>query len=519
MQQPQRAKLIPGRRARLLALITVALSTLAGAILLSAGGCGPSTTGVPIKEAKPYAGAALRVSCPRPEFAAVLTPLAKAWASRNDANVDVVPDPMAPGDAADIGVIPIAELGTWADRGELAPIPPALRAAGNAYQRQDVIEVYRERLAGWGRQTLGVPLAGGAAVIVYRADRLADPQTRAKFSGRFRRPPDRLATWEDFAEWAELLAALDGKPSLPPAPDAPDQLADLLFRVAACYDRPALNDIAVAKRQSDPKFEEEILSFQHQVATGRPRLDSPGFVAAAGWLARLRAGKCLPDGPPGGQANALARGAASLAVLSLGELSELTRLARQKGAVPLTHFGVAQLPGTRSYFDLAGKPTPVAGANYVPYFSGGLLGVVRTRCASPDAAFDLLANLGGPALSQQLVGAPELGVGPFRESHVSPERLLLWLGYGFDDARSRALLSALQQNVRSDVRNPAFELRGPDHAGLTAALAAELRRLARGEEADAARAMGRANAAWQELDAKVPADKLLAWRRRAAGLD
>jgi ABC-type glycerol-3-phosphate transport system substrate-binding protein len=516
MQQPRTAKLIFARRTHLYALTIIATSTAAGA-LLSAGGCGPSNTGVPVVKAKPFAGAKLRVSCPRREFAAVIAPLARAWAGRNDAAVEVVTEPMAPGDAADVGVIPAAELGTWADRGELAPVPTTLRAASNAYQRQDVIDVYRERLAGWGRQTLALPLSGGAAVIVYRADRLADPPTRAKFSDRFGRPPAvPPATWEDFAEWAELLAALDGKPSLSPPPEEPDRLTDLFFRVAACYDRPALNDIAIARRRADRKFEEETLSFQYRVDDGRPRLESPGFVAAAGWLARLRATKCLPDGPAADPIKALADGTASLAVVSLAELA---RLPREKGMVP-TRFGVAQLPGTRSYFEPGSeKPTPVGGANYVPYFAGGLLGVVRTRCANPDAAFDLLADLGGPTLSQQLISATELGAGPFRESHVSPERLLLWLGYGFDDARSRALQSALQQNIRADIKNPAFALRGPDHAALTAAVAGELWRLARGEEADAARAMARANAAWQEHDAKIPAEKLSSWRRRDAGLD
>jgi ABC-type glycerol-3-phosphate transport system substrate-binding protein len=515
MQQPHPAKLISVRRTHLLALITVGVFATAAAIL-SAGGCGPSNTGVPGKEAKPFAGAALKVSCPQTEFAAVITPLTKAWAGRNEAKVEVASEPMASGDTADIGVIPVADLGTWADRGELVPTPTTLRAAGNAYQRQDVIDAYRERLAGWGRQTLALPLAGSGAVIVYRADRLADPPTRAKFADRFGRPPDRPATWEDFAEWAELFAALDGKPSLAPLPAEPDRLADLFFRVAACYDRPALNDTAVAKRQTDPKFEVEALSFQYRVDTGRPRLDSPGFVAAAGWVARLRATKCLPDGPPSDPVQALADGTASLAVLSLAELA---RMPREKGMVP-TRFGVAPLPGTRSYFDPAsGKPTPVASTNYVPYFAGGLLGVVRTRCANPEAAFDLLADLGGPTRSLELVSATRLGVGPFRESHLNQERLVIWLGYGFDDARSKALQGAMQQNFRADVKNPAFALRGPDHAALTAALAGELGRLARGEEPDAARAMARANAAWQELDSKAPADKLLSWRRRAAGLD
>lgn len=514
MQQPRSAKFLARRRGPFFALLTAGVTAVT---LAWVGGCGPSDTGTQPKDARPFRDAALRVSCPDAEFARVIAPLARAWASRHGAKVEVVTDPMAAGDAADVGVLPLAELGAWADRGELVPVPTALRAAGNAYQRQDVIDAYRERLANWGRQTLALPLAGGGAVIVYRADRLADPAVREKFAARFGRPPDRPATWEDFADLAEFFAALDGKPSLPPLPDSADRLAELFFRVAACYDRQAMNDIVLARRQKVGNFEAEVLSFQFRTDTGRPRLDAPGFVAAAAWLARLRAAKCLPDAPAANPAAALADGTAALAVLTLAELAKLPR---EGGKVP-DRFAVAPLPGTRTFTDPAtGKPAPAAaGVNYVPYYGTGRLGVVRSRCANPDAAFDLLADLGGPARSLELVSAVGLGVGPFRDSQLSGDRLLIWTGYGFDEARSKALLTALQQNVRADVKNPTIGLRGPDHAALTAAVADVLRRVARGEEPDAAKAMARANAAWDELDAKVPAEKRLAWRRRAAGLD
>src|SRR5437764_12607852 len=123
MQQPHPGKFLSGRRTHLVVLTTVGLCAAAVAALFL--GCGPSNTGLPGKEAKPFAGAALRVSCPDREFAAAIAPLARAWAGRTGAGVEVVPDPMAPGDAADIGVIPLPDLGAWAERGELVPVPIA----------------------------------------------------------------------------------------------------------------------------------------------------------------------------------------------------------------------------------------------------------------------------------------------------------------------------------------------------------------------------------------------------------
>jgi len=504
MQQPPHTKFISGRRAA--GATAAALAATAAGLLLALNGCGgPEPTHTDHK-GPAHAGAAIRVSCPDKELAAVLTPLAKTWAGRAGATVEVATDPMAPGDAADVGVIPAADLGAWADRGELVPVPSAVKA-NPAYDDSDVIRAYREHLCGWGGQPLALPLAGDAAVVVYRADRFAEERAKAKFG----RPPQPPATWEDFAALAELFAGLDGKPSVA-LPADPARLTDLFFRVAADYDRRALNQVELAKIRTDPNFEAEVLSFQFRVDTGKPRLGSPGFVEAARWLAGLRDKRCLPDAP-GDPVAALAEGRAVLAVLSLAELARLPR----EGGMVSTRFGIGpQPPAARVYFDPAGKP--VARPNYVPYFAGGRLGVVRTRCPRPEAAFDLLADLGGPARSQELVSEARLGVGPFRASQLHRDRLVVWLGYGLDADRSKQLQESMQRGLADDVTNPAFGLRCPDHADLTAALAAELRRLVGGEEKDAAQAMARAVAAWEKLGERVPADKLLAWRRRAAGL-
>jgi ABC-type glycerol-3-phosphate transport system substrate-binding protein len=484
---------------------------LAAAVFLAAlvtlVGCGPGATPQPVEKVLPLAGVTLQVYCPDRGLADVLAPLARIWAARTGATVGVTTAPMAPGDAADVGVIAARELGEWADRGELVAVPAGLRQADHV-QWLGVLPPYRERLAGWAGQVLGVPLAGDGYVVVYRADRLADKAAAAEFQKRFGRPLAAPATWEDFVEIAEMFVHLDGRPSVPPLPDDDRALADLFSRVAACFDRPALNEAAAAKLGAAG------LSFHHDVESGKPRLASPGFVAAAGWLARLKG--CRPAaGAPADPVAALAadRGAV-LAVLTLEELARLPK--EEGGAVP-ARFGLAQLPGSRAPAD-AGKPTQPGGVNYVPYFAGGRLGVVRRRCPHPDAAFDLLTELGGPARSLELVSAEGLGVGPFRTAHLDRERSFIWYGYKLDPKRSGQLQEAMRHYVGLSVGNPTYGLRGPDQAALTAALAGELRRVA-GGEVSADEGMTRAAEAWSKTDAGVPPDKLLQWRRRSAGLN
>jgi ABC-type glycerol-3-phosphate transport system substrate-binding protein len=449
----------------------------------------------------------LKVSCPDPAFAAVLEPLARVWGTRTGATVEVVAAPMNPSDTADAGVIPAPELGAWADRGELVPVPAALRLA-EPYQWHAVLAPYEKRLAAWAGQSLGLPLAGDGYVVVYRADRLAEEPAAAAFQKRFGRPLAPPATWEDVAEVAEVFAELDGRPSLPPLPADDRRLTDLFGRVAACSDRPAVNEAVAAKLGAD------VLSFHHDVETGKPRLETRGFVDAAGWLARLKG--CRP--PAGAPADPVAALAADRgAVLAVLSLDELARLPKENGAVP-KRFGLAQLPGTRGPAGAGGKPAQVGGVNYVPYFAGGRIGVVRRRCPHPEAAFDLLAELGGPARSLELVAAEGLGVGPIRSPHLNRDQLLIWYGYRFDPDRSKQLQDALRHYVGLSVGNPAYGLRGPDQEALTKALAAELRRVA-GGEVPADEGMKRAQAEWSKLDAAVPPETLLQWRRRAAGLN
>lgn len=464
-------------------------------------GCGGDSNPMPGPEAKSFTKVTLNIRCPDPAFASVLVPAAKSWGERTGATITVRTERMTPGDDTDIGILAASEFGTWADRNELVRVPAALRT-DPAFQLTSVLPVYREQLNEWGGQAQAVPLAGDGFVIVYRADRLADATFIKTFQETHGRKPGIPATWEEFGELAAAFASRDGKPSL--APQTGAEVADLFFRVAACFDRSATSDAT----------EGALLSFQFDIATGNPRLGAPGFVAAANWIASLAEKKCFP--PVAAAADpvaALIEGRATLAVLPLAQLA---RLPRENGAVP-ARFGLAALPGTRRFVDLdTGSLIPSASPNYIPYFTGGRLGVVRTRCANPEAAFDLLAELGGPTRSLEVLSSPELGAGPFRVTHLERDRLFIWYGYGFDAERTKALQDAMRQYVRLDVRSPVTGLRGPDQAALSAAAATELGKLAGGGvSADAA--IQQLIAAWNEIDARVPKDDRVRWRKMAAG--
>jgi ABC-type glycerol-3-phosphate transport system substrate-binding protein len=443
-------------------------------------------------------------------MADAITPMIKAWAIRTGAEISLRRDPMTPTDDSDIGVIPSAHLGEWAEPGLLLPVPTKLRAHDNPFQWFALLPAYGERLVEWGGQILALPLTGDGFVVVYRADRLNDPTVVAEFQRQCRRAPTPPATWEEFADLAVILAAVDKKPSLPPLPADPERLFDLLCRVASSADRAALNDVQQGRAAGD----RDVLAFQFSTVTGQPRLQAPGFQEAAKWLARLRTEGALPPGGPTDPVAALADGRASLALLSLDQLAQLPR---EGGAVP-ARFALIGVPGTRWFYHAdKGQVLQDPNANYVPYFSGGRFGVVRSRCPHPEAAFDLLADLGGPARGAEFIATPGLGAGPTRVSHLDRERLVLWLGYGFDSERSKALQDALRHYTEQTVKNPTLGLRGPDRADIIRGVGGAVREIGAGTVSPAD-GLKKGEAAWLALDAKTPAETLRRWRQRAAGL-
>jgi hypothetical protein len=442
-------------------------------------------------------------------MADAVTPMVRAWEARTGASVTIRRDPMTPADAVDVGIISAGELGAWAEPGHLAAVPEKLRA-DPTFQWSGLLPAYGERLVEWGGQTVAVPLTGAGHVVVYRVDRFSERIANDLISQWHGRRLTAPSTWEEFADAAVMFATIDKRPSLPPLPADPDRLFDLVSRVASSADRSALNDTQLAARGAGDR---DSLSFQFVVTTGKPRLHDSGYVTAAEWLARLRTAGALPPTVPGANedpAAALAENRAVMAVLSLDQLARL----RKDGVMP-AWVGLSGLPGVRRV--RGAEENPDAPPNFVPHFAGGRLGVVRSKCPIAEVAFDLLADLGGPARSAELVATTGLGAGPTRTAHIDRERLLLWLGYGFDDERSKILQDAMRRYTDQTVRNPTFGLRGPDRAELLAAADAPLRALGLGG-ASAVDRLKQVEDAWQALDAKVPPEKLLRQRQHAVGL-
>jgi multiple sugar transport system substrate-binding protein len=447
----------------------------------------------------------VRVACPGEPAESVVRDHSRAWAARQGARVEVVHYDPARGPEgaaeADVWVIRTAELARWAAAGKLQPLPEAIPQPDSPYQWRNLLPYYREQLLRWDRSDYALPLLGESPLCCYRADLFADPKHQKGFAQQFRRGLKAPATWEQLADIAQYFHdhTPTGKPapSLPPLPADYGDLCREFFTVAAGFARRAVPVEEAADRASQL---DEVFSFYYDLKTGRPRIDSPGFVYALRLLQRLQAYRPAQPAPRPAAAFAEAGEGRPQTVLCLADTSWL--LAFQQSPAVRNKFAICPMPGGGRYFAFdTGTEHQTPDGNHVPYLGAGAwLMVVPKGSAQAEAGFDLLADLSGPETSNQVVLEPlrpGWGGGPFRYTQLKRER---WDAFDLDPARTTELKTALEQTLlHPRVKNPVLCLRTPDEAAHQADLVKELRLALTGGK-DATEALKAVAAAWLKRD-------------------
>lgn len=516
MQLTNRTSRHPSNRHRFFRQVCFSGLILAFAgLVVGFAGCRGSNEQAPSTlQSKPYAGTKLTLACPDPLLAADLKNRVAGWGAKHGVAVTVEAKPVAEVPAADLAVIPAAAVGRFAADGKLTTLPARVRQGDNDLKWISINEVYRVILSGWGSEVVGLPITGDGYVLVYRADRFAEP---AHLEGYRRRPGTAgrelaaPATWEDLADIAGYFAEVDKKPTLPPIPADAGKLLTQFYQIAACYDRKAMT-ATEATKAGKTGVDEAAFGFQLDIAKGTPRVAGPQFVAALEWFRKTKPYR--PAVASDDAVSALVDGPAVAAVLSLADLAKLRG---PLGEMP-KKFGIAPLPGSRSYFDPDGKAVPVPGRNAVPYLGAGTtIGVVFKSSANADAAWDFLAETAGLSGSLALLANDRRGYGPFRTEHTDDGRELTWIEHGLDAPRVRDLVKAMRQHSGTTSGNPTFVLRTPDQGELETALEKQVRESATGD-VPAARALQIAGEAWTVIEAKSSEAEQKKWRRAAAGL-
>ena len=466
-----------------------------GLAVLLASGCGRETGSRPeTPTPRKFAGVVVRVACPGKTAGDAVREYGRAWVSASGGRLEtLLYDPVtgAPPNA-DVWVLEASQLPRWASTGLLAPFPAGLRD-DPAVAWRGLLPLYRERLLTWDGAAYALPLIGDAPLCFYRKDLFQDAKHQAAFARHYKRKLEAPATWEDFADIAEYFYRQRGPkpaPSLPPLPAAPRGLDRLFYSVAAPFARRALEEGGA----EDKATVADQFAFHFDLETGRPRIDTPGFVHALGLLRRLQAYR--PAGAAAEPWQAFRKGDA---VLCLGECGLLAHF-QEKGSPVWDRVGVCPVPGSRAYFDAAtGKRVALdERVNRVPYRgAGALLLAVPRSSGRAEAAFALVAELGGRAVSDQVVLEPRWGGGIVRQAQLDRAH---WDSFRLEIDESRELKRSLRRTFLPGIRNPVVCLRVPGELTFVTALTEEVRKsLESAKPEEPAQTLGAVARRWQEL--------------------
>jgi ABC-type glycerol-3-phosphate transport system substrate-binding protein len=396
--------------------------------------------------------------------------MSKGWVHRAGLRTlnPIVATSGIPDEQSDLWILPTATLPRWAATDRLTPLPAELLVRGGSFRWSGLLPLYREQLPRWKDGPVAAPLRGDAPMCFYRKDLFTEDTHRNGFERQTRRKLEPPATWDDFAAIAEYFRdhCEEGKrlSSLPALPARDEELDRLYYTIAASTARKMLDsDEEEGKRASD----DDLFAFHFDIETGRPLISAPGFVSALTMLQRLQS--CRPEKAEAVPQQSFLDGKA---VLCLAD-------ARLIGAIqksPLRdRVGVCRVPGSRAYYSSwTGQMHQMSEdhINRIPYLGTGafLLAVPRSS-RHPEIAFELLEELGGREIGQQIVLDPRWGGGATRLEHLD-EHFDSWQ---LSPADTEQVRTALRETLQSTIRNPLICLRLPREHEFRAALTTRLR--------------------------------------------
>ncbi|HIC96553.1 TPA: extracellular solute-binding protein [Candidatus Bipolaricaulota bacterium] len=321
----------------------------------------------------------------------------------------------------------------------------------------DILPVYRERIASWAGVVYSVPLDGDLHIAYYRKDCIENPEYQAAFKAKYGydlRPPKTWQEYRDIAEFFTLNPETgklegwdwdgDGEPEwgFVEAMRKAGQ-ADWFFlsRVAAW--------VADPDRPGAMFFDPD---------TMEPLINSPGHKEALKlWKEMVQFGVPGILGFDSGEIRfQYAAGKACLAMdwADIGIIADTDPASVVKGKV-----GYMILPGTTKVWNYKTGEWEEK-FNQAPFLAfGGWLGSVAKNRPRENiiAAYDFLSFLSSPEKSLISVTTPATGFNPYRASHATPAAFRWWKAFGMVDPEAYIGIytdSIAHENVQVDLRIP-----------------------------------------------------------------
>jgi multiple sugar transport system substrate-binding protein len=358
-------------------------------------------------------------------------------------------------------------MGDIAGGGYVLPVPDSVK---EAVEWEDMIPLYRERIADWGGTTYAVPFDGDSHMMYYRKDLVAPESAfAAEFETTYGYTLDEPQTWAQYRDIAEFFHNREVDTAGVTAP---------IFGTIEAQRRQAQSfwflmtrSSGYAKVPGDPYF------FFDENMT--PLVNTPGWVQGLqDWIDISAFG--APDMINADVTNVRSVFPAGQSVFGLdwGDVGPITVDANASVVGGITGFGPH--PGGDRYWDRAtGEWVTPDGVNRAPFIAfGGWVISVAADTDNPEEAWAYVSELANKANAARFAVTGGTGVNPLRTSQF--EDIALWTGAGFDEASALDYLGAINDSISDpnavvDLRIPgAFEYFAALDTGISRALAGEL---------------------------------------------
>ncbi len=395
-------------------------------------------------------------------------------------------------------------MGDIAGGGYVLPIPDSLK---EAVEWDDILPLYRERIADWGGTTYAVPFDGDSHMMYYRKDLVsAESPYAAEFEAAAGFPLAEPQTWNQYKAISEFFQNREVDTAGVTAPIY--GVAEALRRNAQSFWFLMSRSGGYAKVPGDPYF------FFDETMT--PLVNTPGWVQGLQDWIDIYNCCAAPDMINFDVVNVRALFPAGQVVFGLdwGDVGPITVDPNVSVVKGLAGFGT--LPGAERYWDRASGEWVDAegGVNKAPFIAfGGWVISVAADSDVADAAFDYVTYLSGKELAGVLATTGGTGVNPLRQSQF--DNLDLWVNAGFDEESAQDYLGAVLDTINHpnnivDLRIPgAFEYFSALDQGIAKAITGEL---------SAQAALDEVAVAWDAITERLGRESQLALYKQSLGI-
>jgi multiple sugar transport system substrate-binding protein len=395
-------------------------------------------------------------------------------------------------------------MGDIAGGGYVLPVPDDVK---KAVDWEDILPLYRERIADWGGTTYAIPFDGDSHMMYYRKD-LVNPnsQYNADFKAANGFDLNEPQTWNQYKAIAQFF---QGKEVDTAGVTAPIYgVAEALKKKAQSYwflmDRAA----GYAKVPGDPYF-----FFDENM---KALVNTPGWVQGLQDWVDIYKCCAAPDMINFDVVNVRAVFPAGQTVFGLdwGDVGPISVDPKASVIKGLTGFGVT--PGAEKYWDrkTGAWVNAEKGVNKAPFIAyGGWVASVTKDSKNADAAWDFLKFFGNKENTGKMAVTGGTGVNPLRQSQF--DNLAAWTAAGFDEESAKDYLQAIQDTINDP--NAILDIRIPGSNEYFNALDDGIAKAMAGEATPQA-ALDEVDKNWDAITERLGKDAQLAAYKAALGV-